>query len=166
MHSEHPLCPEGWPVLTSRKHYWLPVIIFSFKDVVFQKIIWFPLLCHLKCVFIVARLPVFVVASAFVFRLVFTFAMIPQTGLALMGFSRYCPSSLDLTNFVVRECRGATAEECSSRSKSAQAWPRPRSGNLEIWGPGNPEMWDPTVQKNKKSQNTNPFCPKCWQGLD
>ena len=43
--------------------------------------------------------------------------VVPQTGLALMGFSRYCPSSLDLTNFVVRECRGATAEECSSRSK-------------------------------------------------
>ena len=30
---------------------------------------------------------------------------IPQTGLALMGFSRYCPSSLDLTNFVVWSCR-------------------------------------------------------------
>ena len=66
-----------------------------------------------------------------------------------MGFSRYCPSSLDLTNFVVRECRGANAEECSSRSKSAQAWPRPRSGNLEIWGPGNPEIGDPK-NKNKK----------------
>ena len=66
-----------------------------------------------------------------------------------MGFSRYCPSSLDLTNFVVRECRRATAEECSSRSKSAQAWPRPRSGNLTIWRPGNPEIWDPKNQKMK-----------------
>ena len=37
---------------------------------------------------------------------------IHQKGLALMGFSRYCPSSLDLTNFVVRSCRGAAAEPC------------------------------------------------------
>ena len=49
---------------------------------------------------------------------------IPQTGLALMGFSRYCPSSLDLPNFVVRRCRGAAGP--------AQA------RFLEIWGPGNP----------------------------
>ena len=70
-----------------------------------------------------------------------------------MGFSQYCPSSLDLTNFVVRECRGATAEECASRSKSAQAWPRPRSGNLEIWGPGNPEILDPTNEKNENLKN-------------
>ena len=41
-----------------------------------------------------------------------------------------------------------------------------QSGNLEIWGPGNPEIWGPTNQKNKNSQNSNPFCPKCWQGLD
>ena len=31
---------------------------------------------------------------------------IPQTGLALMGFPRCCPSSRDVPNFVVRECCG------------------------------------------------------------
>ena len=49
-----------------------------------------------------------------------------------------------------------------------------KSGNLEIWksrnfeicGPGNPEMWGPKNQRNKNSQNPNPFCPKCRQGLD
>ena len=54
-----------------------------------------------------------------------------------------------------RSHRGATAEEWSSRSKSTQAWPRPRSGNLEIWGPGNPEVWDPkhkNINKNLKTQ--------------
>ena len=65
-----------------------------------------------------------------------------------------------------RSHRTATAEEWSSRSKSAQAWPRPRSGNLEIWGPGNPEIWDPKHEKSKNSQNPNRFCPKCRQGLD
>ena len=40
------------------------------------------------------------------------------------------------------------------------------SENFEIWGPGNPEIWGPKNQKNKKSQNPNPFCPKCRQGLD
>ena len=39
-------------------------------------------------------------------------------------------------------------------------------GNLEIWGPGNPEIWGPTNGKNINSQNPNPFCPKCRQGLD
>ena len=97
----------------------------------------------------------------------------PQTGLALMGFSRYCPSSLDLPNFVVREPprshRGATAEECSSRSKSAQAWPRP--GQASIWELGNLGTWKSRNLGSKKSkkynsQNKNPFCPKCRQGLD
>ena len=41
-----------------------------------------------------------------------------------------------------------------------------KSGNLEIWGPGNPDMWGPNNLKNENSQNPNPFCPKCWQGLD
>ena len=41
-----------------------------------------------------------------------------------------------------------------------------RSGNLEIWGPGNPEIWGPNNQKNKNSKKSNPFCPKCRQGLD
>ena len=72
---------------------------------------------------------------------------IPQTGLALMGFSRYCPSSLDLPNFMVRSCRGAAAENTPlalSRLSLTQARPKPGpgqiSGNLEIWGPGNPDL--------------------------
>ena len=93
-----------------------------------------------------------------------------------MGFSRYCPSSLDLTNFVVRRCRGGAAEvsrrcrgRCAGRPKSApglaqaSVW---ESGNLEIWEPGNLEIWDPKHQKNKNYQNQNPFCQKCRQGLD
>merc|ERR1711938_337081 len=47
--------------------------------------------------------------------------------------------------------------------------PRPKPGPgqiLEIWGPGNPEIWDPKNGKNKNPQNPNPFCPNCWQGLD
>ena len=69
--------------------------------------------------------------------------LIPQTGLALMGFSRYCPSSLDLPIFVVRSCRGAAAENTPSGLEPAisdlgpaQAWPRPdfwKSGNLGTW---------------------------------
>ena len=35
---------------------------------------------------------------------------------------------------------------------------RRRRRRLEIWGPKN--------GKNKNSQNSNPFCPKCRQGLD
>ena len=68
----------------------------------------------------------------------------PQTGLALMGFSRYCPSSLDLTNFVVRRCRGGAVR------RPGQAWPRHRSGNLEILEPGSLKHWDP---KNKNLKN-------------
>ena len=50
-----------------------------------------------------------------------------QTGLALMGFSRYCPSSLDLTNFVVRECRGATAEPPQSHRGATAELSRSRA---------------------------------------
>ena len=35
------------------------------------------------------------------------------------------------------------------------------SGDLEIW-----EFRIPKIPKSKKSQNPNPFCPKCRQGLD
>ena len=52
-----------------------------------------------------------------------------------------------------------------------------KSGNLEIWGPGNPEIWRSgdleiqicgvqKIKKKKNYQNSNPFCPKCQQGLD
>ena len=30
----------------------------------------------------------------------------------------------------------------------------------------NPEIWNPKNVKHENSQNPNPFCPKCWQGLD
>ena len=67
-------------------------------------------------------------------------ALIPQTGLALMGFSRYCPSSLDLTNFVVRSRRGAMRELSLAGSLE--------SGNLEIQESRNLEIWNPPKQKN------------------
>ena len=63
----------------------------------------------------------------------------PQTGLALMGFSRYCPSSLDLTNFVVWSHRG----ECSG-----YLWLT--ALNLEIWESGNPGIWKSGIHKIPK----------------
>ena len=60
--------------------------------------------------------------------------IVPQTGLALMGFSRYCPSSLDLPHFVVRECRGATAEPPRRSARAGPDGPSPARGQiLEIW---------------------------------
>ena len=52
--------------------------------------------------------------------------VIPQTGLALMGFSRYCPNSLDLLHFVVPERRGSIPEP--RRSHRGGIW---KSENLE-----------------------------------
>ena len=77
-------------------------------------------------------------------------SFIPQTGLALIGFSRYCPSSLDLPNFVVQSCRGAAAEGAPAISGQARPKPGPQiSGNLEIWGPGNPPIRNPETQTDK-----------------
>ena len=40
-------------------------------------------------------------------------------------------------------------------------------GKCRFLGPGNPEIWGPkNKKKHKNSQNSNPFCPKCRQGLD
>ena len=81
---------------------------------------------------------------------------VPQKGLALMGFSRYCPSSLDLPNFVVRSCRGGCA---------SYLWPRPGpsqiSGKL---GPGNPESGNPKKAKHKKNIKISsaPNIGKVW----
>ena len=61
-----------------------------------------------------------------------------------MGFSLYCPSSLDLLHFVVRERRGATAEPSRSHRGAvaenalaprpmAQARPKPRAQALQGW---------------------------------
>ena len=57
----------------------------------------------------------------------------------------------------------AAAAAAQAASGNLGTW---KSGNLEIWGPGNPEIWGPKNGKNKSSQNPNPFCPKCRQGLD
>ena len=65
-----------------------------------------------------------------------------------MGFSRYCPSSLDLTNFVVRRCRGGVAEvprRCRGRCAGR---PRPGPGlGLGIWKSGNLEIWKLGIRK-------------------
>ena len=84
----------------------------------------------------------------------------PQTVLALMGFSRYRPSYLDLTDFVVRGHGGATAEPARSLCRLSLA-DSLESGNLEIQESGIHKN-----QKFKNSQNENLFCPKLWQVLD
>ena len=69
-----------------------------------------------------------------------------------MGFSRYCPSSLDLTNFVVRRCRGGVAEVPRTVRRPAQVRPRPGPGlGLGIWKSGNLEIWKFGIQKWKKT---------------
>ena len=60
--------------------------------------------------------------------------VVPQTGLALIGCSRYCPSSLDLTNFVVRSRRGAVRQLSLADSLE--------SGNMGIWKSRNLEIQD------------------------
>ena len=73
---------------------------------------------------------------------------IPQTGLALMGFSRYCPSSLDLTNFVVRGCRGGVADG----APAGPSRPRPGPGlGLGIWKSGDLEIQKFGIHKIKKT---------------
>ena len=103
----------------------------------------------------------------------------PQTGLALMGFSWYCPRSLDLNNFVVWSCRGSAAELSPavrqlgpSRAQAGQAGPKPDpswaqagpqlgpsqiSGNLEIW---DLEIWDPKKFKKLKLSRSKSVLPK------
>ena len=64
-------------------------------------------------------------------------------------------------------CKGKS--RFSDPDGSSLAWPGPspaRGQILEILGPGNPEIWNPTNLKNDNSKNPNPFCPKCRQGLD
>ena len=60
-----------------------------------------------------------------------------------MGFSRYCPSSLDLTNFVVWRYRGGIAQVSPSGALAGPGLAQAsvgESGNLGIW-------------KSKKSKN-------------
>ena len=62
-----------------------------------------------------------------------------------MGFSRYCPSSLDLPNFVVRRCRGSAA---AAEGAPAISGPSPAQARfLEIW---NLEIWKFGIQKIPK----------------
>ena len=70
---------------------------------------------------------------------------ISQAGLALMGFSQHCPSSMDLTNFEVCGHGGATVE-LSRRMRWLSLADSLESGNLEIRESGNlesryPETW-------------------------
>ena len=72
------------------------------------------------------------------------FLFIPQTRLALMGFSRYCPSSLDLPHFLVREPPRSHGGGVLEQVQMAQAWPKPGQGpDFGNLGPGNPEIWGP-----------------------
>ena len=56
-----------------------------------------------------------------------------------MGFSRYCPSCLDLTNCVVRIRRGAVHRLSLADSLE--------SGNMGIWNAGNSGIWNPKIPK-------------------
>ena len=70
--------------------------------------------------------------------------VIAHTGLALMGFSQSCPSSLDLTKFVVRSRRGAMRQLSVADSLESRI--------LGIWKSRNLEIWDPKKKKNSKIQ--------------
>ena len=77
---------------------------------------------------------------------------IPQTGLALMGFSRYCPSSLDLTNFVVWRCRGDAAEVPRTVRRPAQVGPG--LAQASVWEFGNLGTW---TSRNLGSKNVTKY---------
>ena len=89
----------------------------------------------------------------------------------MFGFCRECKSSHDQL-LVTQSCLALLSQGPSSLAggqpgprPKAQAWPGP--GQIsEILSSGNPENWGPRNGKNQNSQNSNPFCPKYWQGLD
>ena len=77
--------------------------------------------------------------------------VVPQTGLALMGFSRSCPSSLDLLKLVLRGCRGAAGELVLSDPGPAQLGSSLAQARfLEIWNSGDLEIQKFGIQKIKK----------------
>ena len=86
---------------------------------------------------------------------------VPQTKLALTGFSRYCPSSVDLTNFVVWRCGGAVSRLSLADSLESGNW---ESGNPGIWESRNLEIWESGIQKNKlfKSKSVSPKMSAVW----
>ena len=75
---------------------------------------------------------------------------------ALMGFSRYWLSSLDLTNFV--RCAGYLWLTASN----LEIWEW-KSRNHEICECRHLEIWNPENEKinEEKYQNVNPFCRSC-----
>ena len=78
-----------------------------------------------------------------------------QTVLALMGFSRYFPSSLDLLNSVVQECRGKP-----SRMPPPGLEPAMLADSLES---GTPGIWKSGIQKiqwNINDQNEKFVLPQ------
>ena len=78
---------------------------------------------------------------------------IPPTGLALMGFSRSCPSSLDLLKLVLRGCRGAAGELVLSDPGPAQLGSSLAQARfLEIWNSEDLEIQKFGIQKNKQIQ--------------
>ena len=85
-----------------------------------------------------------------------THIVFPKQSL-LLGFSRHCLSSLDLSNFVVRsELRSRAPVPAQARPGPAQAW----SGNLEIWEPGSLEIWDPTQSQKGNLSKSKSVWPK------
>ena len=89
-----------------------------------------------------------------------------------MGFSRYCPSSLDLTNFVVRSCRGAVVElprSCRGAVRWLSLADSLESGNLEIQESGNPGIWKSGIQQQSKtsrlSESKIPYAQNVGRGL-
>ena len=73
------------------------------------------------------------------------------------------PSSLDLTNFVVRRCRGGVAEVPRTVRRPAQVRPRPGPGlGLGIWKSGNLEIWKFGIHKiqKKKISKSKSVLPK------
>ena len=78
------------------------------------------------------------------------FFVFPQTGLALMGFSRSCPSSLDLLKLVLRGCRGAAGQLVLSDPGPAQLGSSLAQARfLDIWNSGDLEIQKFGIQKIK-----------------
>ena len=68
------------------------------------------------------------------------------------GVLTVLPCSLDLTNFVVRSHRGATAEPCAGyfwlTALNLEIW---ESGNPGIWKSGNPTTWKSGIPKSPEN---------------
>ena len=97
-----------------------------------------------------------------------------QSSLGQLASQTSWPSSMPLG--LQNHCLGSRARVIYIRNQHflaqiAQArpvWPKPDPGQiLEIWEPGNPEIWNPKkISKNRNSQNLNPCHLTCRRGLD